>query len=93
MTRAEAVTAKAPVPSEWAYPPRLIYDEQREVVGVILAYGDYQTFLRLLAHHADWESLPGYLQDAIDNLLADEALKEDGPSTSLEDLLAEKQVP
>jgi hypothetical protein len=29
--------------------------------------------LRLLAHHVDWEELPEHLQDAIDNVLADEA--------------------
>ena len=88
MVPGETLTANAPLPSEGVYPPRLIYDEQGQVIGVILAYGDYQTYLRILARYADWESLPGYLQDAVDNMLADEALQESGPSTSLEELLA-----
>jgi hypothetical protein len=89
MTQPETVQTKAPVPSEELYPPRLIYDEEGKVIGVILAYSDYQTFLRVLARHADWESLPDYLQDAIDHLLADEALHEDGSSIPLEELLKE----
>ena len=47
-------------------------------------------FLRVLAAHIDWEKLPPYLQDAIDNMLADEALAEDGKPRPLRDLLAQK---
>lgn len=77
------------VPSELNFPPRMIHDEKGNVVGTILAYADYRTFLRVLAQHADWEKLPTYLQDAIDNMLADEAEAENGEARSLRELLAE----
>jgi hypothetical protein len=50
---------------------------------------DFQTFLRLLIEHADWENLPAYLQDAVDNMLADEAEAEEGEYVSLDELLME----
>lgn len=77
------------VPSEFRYPPRLIYDEHGQIAGIILAYSDYQTFLRILAKYADWEMLPPYLQDAIDNLLADEAEAEGEAARPLREVLAE----
>jgi hypothetical protein len=55
----------------------------------MLAYDDYQMFLRLLASHADWTLLPLYLQNAVDNMLADEAVAEEGPSRLLDDVLEE----
>ncbi|MFQ6099976.1 MAG: hypothetical protein ACE5OS_01915 [Anaerolineae bacterium] len=67
-----------PIPTTLTYPPRTIQDERGEVVGVVLSQSDYRLFLRVLASHADWEALPPYLQDAIDNMLADEALTEEG---------------
>ena len=70
------------------YPPRTIYDETGDWSGVILSVPDFQTFLRLLAQHADWETLPPYLQDAVDNYLADEAEAEAEPSISLDELLS-----
>lgn len=86
-----SVRADRPVefPSEMNYPPRTIYDEKGEVVGIILAYPDYQTFLRILARYADWEKLPLYLQDAIDNMLADEVEAENGEARPLRELLTE----
>ncbi len=83
------VESDFPVPTEHSFPPRTVVDEQGHKVGVILAYDDYKTFLRVLASHVDWESLPLYLQDAIDNMLADEALAEEGPSRPLSELLEE----
>lgn len=80
---------KVPIPQTLHFPPRMIHDEEGSLVGVILAYADYQTFLRILAAYADWEELPPYLQDAIDNLLADEALAEAGESIPLRKVLAE----
>ena len=73
-----ASTPNPPIPTALAYPPRTIQDEHGETIGVVLSQGDYRLFLRVLAAHADWESLPFYLQDAIDNMLADEALTEGG---------------
>jgi hypothetical protein len=70
-------------------PPRLVSDAQGRVVEVILDYGDYLQFLRILARHADWESLPPYLQDAVDNLLADDALAEEGSAVSLPEALTQ----
>ena len=80
---------EAATPSALSSPPRLVSDETGQVVEVILGYADYQRFLRLLARHADWETLPPYLQDAIDNLLADEALAEEGAAIPLCQALAE----
>ena len=77
------------MPTALTHPPGLIHDSEGRLVGVILSYADYQTFLRILAAYADWESLPPYLQDAIDNMLADEALAEEGPSRPFRELLAE----
>ncbi len=77
------------VPRELSYPPRMVHDENGNVVGTILAYNDYRTFLRIIAQHADWEKLPAYLQDAIDNMLADEAEAENGEARPLRELLIE----
>jgi len=70
-------------------PPRLVSDAQGRVVEVILDYGDYSQFLRILARHADWESLPPSLQDAVDNLSADDALAEEGSAVSLPEALTQ----
>ena len=82
-------TMNVPIPTALTYPPRTIQDEHGEVVGVVLSQGDYRLFLRVLASHADWDALPTYLQDAIDNMLADEALAQEGSPRLLRDLLAE----
>ena len=70
-------------------PPKLVYDDSGKVVEVILAYHDYRTFLKTLAATADWESLPPYLQDDIDAMLAQEARAEGGELRPLRELLAE----
>lgn len=57
-------------------PPKLVYDNSGKVIEIILAYQDYRVFLKTLAVTADWESLPPYLQDAIDAMLAREARRE-----------------
>lgn len=62
------------------HPPRFVQNERGEIVDVIVSYDDYRQFLRTLAAHADWETLPCYLQDAIDHLLAEEAKAELGSS-------------
>jgi hypothetical protein len=87
--RSAELPSEQPVTLASSRSPHLIHDAHGQVVGVILPYADYQSLLRSLAAHADWESLPPYLQDAIDNLLADEALAEAGPSRPLRELLAE----
>jgi hypothetical protein len=75
----------------FAVPPKIVYDQQGKMVEVILSYQDYKTFLRALAAHADWEELPPYLQDAVDEMLADEAREEQGdkPMTPLAEALVE----
>ncbi len=73
--------------SHESFPPRTIHDESGAVVGVILAVGDYTRFLHVLAERSDWEDLPPYLQDAVDNLVADEAEAESGEPRQLRDLL------
>ena len=80
-----------PIPTTLTYPPRTIQDEHGEVVGIVLSQDDYRLFLRVLATHTDWESLPSYLQDAIDNMLADEALAEGGHPHPLRAFLVQEQ--
>jgi len=70
------------------FPPRTILDENGNWTGVILGVSDYQRFLGLLAEYSDWNTLPAYFQDAIDNMLADEAEQEAGETISLQDLMA-----
>ena len=77
------------VPGVLSTPPRLVSDQSGNVVEVILDYRDYKQYLRVLAQHADWEALPPYLQDAIDNFLADDALAEEGEAIPLRQALAE----
>jgi hypothetical protein len=65
------------------------HGQTAEATVFLLDYGDYPQFLRILARHADWESLPPYLQDAADNLLADDALAEEGPAVPLLEALTQ----
>ena len=74
-------------PTQTVFPPRTILDENGNLTGVILGVSDYQRFLRLLAEHSDWDTLPAYLQDAIDNMLADEAEQETEEAIPLRELL------
>lgn len=70
-----------------SFPPRTIHDETGAVVGVILAVGDYERFLNVLAERADWDDLPPYLQDAVDTFLADEAETEAGKPRPLREVI------
>ena len=81
-TQSSAATAV-----EMSVPPRTIHDEKGAVVGVILAVSDYSRFVHLLAERSDWDDLPAHLQDAVDNLLADEAEAEGGEPRALHDIL------
>ena len=76
------------IPTHTVFPPRTILDENGNWTGVILGVSDYQRFLRLLAEYSDWNTLPTYLQDAIDNMLADEAEQEEGATISLQEMLS-----
>lgn len=68
-------------------PPRFVQNERGETVEVILSVEDYRRFLKTLATHADWESLPSYLQDAIDQLLAEESAAEPGAAKPLRNVV------
>ena len=59
-------------------PPKMVHNERGETVEVILNYEDYKGFLQLLADYVDWEAMPGYLQDMVDHVLAEEARLEQG---------------
>jgi hypothetical protein len=71
------------------FSPRTIYDSSGNLEGVILDYREYRALLSLLAHYVDWEKLPEHLQDAIDNLLADEAEIENAEPIPLSSILAD----
>lgn len=70
-------------------PPKIVHNDRGEKVEVILNYDDYMAFLRFLADYVDWEILPGFLQDAVDHMLAEEARAEPGESIPLRDALRE----
>ena len=72
-----------------SFSPRTIHDASGNLEGVILDYNEYRGLLSLLAHYVDWEELPEHLQDAIDNMLADEAEAEPAEPVSLGSILAE----
>ncbi|GIK55169.1 MAG: hypothetical protein BroJett015_08320 [Chloroflexota bacterium] len=57
-------------------PPKLVYDESGQLIEVILSAKDYRAYLQTVAAESDWESLPVYLQDAIDQMLIDEVRTE-----------------
>ncbi|GAB4528910.1 MAG: hypothetical protein Kow0063_05510 [Anaerolineae bacterium] len=75
-------------------PPKIVYNDRGEKVEVILNYDDYLAYLRYLADYVDWETLPPFLQDAVDGMLADEALAEQGDEafTPLDQFLTELGV-
>lgn len=72
-------------------PPKIVYNDRGEKVEVILNYDDYLAYLRYLADYVDWETLPPFWQDAVDGMLADEALAEQGDEafTPLDQFLTE----
>lgn len=64
--------------------PKMVYDSSGELIEVILTAADFRTYLQTLASSADWELLPPYLQDAVDQLLIDEVRAEEGEAVDLE---------
>ncbi len=71
------------------FSPRTIYDSSGRLEGIILDYYEYRALLRLLAESVDWEELPEHLQDAIDNILADDAESESTKEISLSSIIAD----
>lgn len=71
------------------FSPRTIYDSSGNLEGVILGYHEYRALLRLLAESVDWEDLPDHLQDAIDNVLADDAETEDASPIPLSSIISD----
>ncbi len=69
-------------------PPKMVYNSGGDLVEVILSADDFRTYLRNLNAEADWESLPLYLQDAIDRLLIDEVRGEKKQALGLDAVLA-----
>ena len=69
------------------HPPKFIYDDSGHLVEVILAAEDFMAYLRELAVEEDWETLPVYLQDAVDRLLIDEVRIEKDTASDLENVL------
>ncbi len=76
-----------------SHAPRFVSDATGRTLEVVLPYAEYQELLRLLARHVDWETLPPYLQDAVDNMLADDALAEGGASIPLRQAIADTSEP
>ena len=55
---------------------------------MVLSAEDFKNYLRSLTQDADWDTLPNYLQDAIDRVLIDEVRTEKDTAPDLEDILA-----
>jgi len=72
------------------HPPKMTYDSNGQLIEVVLSADDFKTYLRSLTQDADWDTLPNYLQDAIDRLLIDEVRTEKDTACALEDILAVK---
>ena len=68
-------------------PPKMVYDESGELVEVILSARDFKSYLRDLAQEEDWETLPDFLQDAIDLLLIEEVRHEKEGALDLDAVL------
>jgi len=79
--------------SSVSHAPRFVSDATGRTLEVVLPNTEYQELLRLLARHADWETLPPYLQDAIDNVLADDSLAETGTPITLRQAIADTNDP
>ena len=71
------------------HPPKMVYDDAGRLIEVILSAEDFRAYLRSLLNEADWETLPKYLQDAIDLLLIDEVRHEKETARDLKAVLAE----
>jgi hypothetical protein len=67
-------------------PPKMVYDDSGRLIEVILSADDYRQYLRAVASEADWETLPPYIQDAIDQMLIDEARIEKVSAVELDSL-------
>jgi hypothetical protein len=50
----------------------MVYDGTGSLIEVVLSADDFRAYLSSLAAEVDWETLPGFLQDAIDVMLIDE---------------------
>lgn len=75
-----------------ANPPKLVYDDEGHLIEVILSAEDYLNYLRSVAAEEDWETLPTYLQDAIDRMLIDEVRLADKERIDLDLLLADSET-
>ena len=69
------------------HPPKFIYDDNGHLVEVILSAEDFMAYLRAIVAEEDWETLPVYLQDAVDRLLIDDVRIEKDSALDLETVL------
>ena len=72
------------------HPPKMTNDSNGQLIEVVLSADDFMTYLRSLTQDADWDTLPNYLQAAIDRVLIDEVRIEKDTARDLEDILAVK---
>ncbi len=68
-------------------PPKMVYNNTGQLVEVIWSAADYRAYLQAIAAEVDWELLPPYVQDAIDNLLIDDVRHEQEEVFDLEAVL------
>ena len=73
------------------HPPKLVYDDSGRLVEVILTAEDFRAYLRVLLAEADWEELPPYLQDAVDQLVIEDSRPEKREARDFDGILAEER--
>ena len=68
-------------------PPKLVYDDQGDLIEVIVTAADFKVYVQSLMATSDWELIPEHLQDAMDRLLIDEVRHEKEDAVDLQVLL------
>jgi hypothetical protein len=68
-------------------PPKLVYDDQGDLIEVIVTAADFKVYVQSLMATSDWELIPEHLQDAVDRLLIDEVRHEKEDAVDLQVLL------
>ena len=67
--------------------PKMVFDEDDELVEVIISAADFRTYLRSVVGDTPWDELSPSLQDAVDRLLIDDVKGERGNVVALAQLL------
>ncbi len=67
--------------------PKMVFDENDELVEVIISATDFRMYLRSIVGDKPWDELPPSLQDAVDRLLIDDVRGERGEVVAMGQVL------